>query len=249
MVIAFRWCETVRWARHSCAQRSLPQSHLRFCRWAWPKVSVRRRFPLSPKSSGSSWTREENVICRVGYSTKQNRSGAVTSVPTTNPGGRLRSDTILTSFCAPHCFRGECRENDSACSRRFSCSRGTGPVGSTRGAEQVIPRGDMSSYPEGVEVVEVDQNHVLATYRNVVVCVWLGETRPRDVNAASTALADVARRHPRGVGLVQIIESGARSLNADAREALATLLNRGKDYIRASAVVCDGEGFVLLRCG
>lgn len=101
----------------------------------------------------------------------------------------------------------------------------------------------MSGYPEGVEVVDVDQNHVLATYRNVVICVWLGETRSTDVDAASNALADIARRHTRGVGLVQVIESGARSLNADARGALASLLNRGKDYIRASAVVCDGEGF------
>lgn len=101
----------------------------------------------------------------------------------------------------------------------------------------------MSGYPDGVEVVEVDQNHVLATFRNMVICVWLGETRSADVDAASTALAEVARRHPRGVGLVQVIESGARSLNADARGALASLLNRGKEYIRVSAVVCDGEGF------
>jgi hypothetical protein len=101
----------------------------------------------------------------------------------------------------------------------------------------------MSGYPDEVSVVAVDKDHVLATFRHVVVCVWLKETRASAVDAASDKLAELASSFGHRVAIIQVVERGAGNLNRDTRAALAALLKRGRDYIRASAVVYDGEGF------
>lgn len=101
----------------------------------------------------------------------------------------------------------------------------------------------MSGYPDDVTVVAVDRDHVLAKFRNVVICLWLNETHSSAVDAASSELAELTSRFGPRVAIIQIVERGAGNLTRDTRAALAALLKRGREYIRASAVVYDGEGF------
>jgi hypothetical protein len=94
-----------------------------------------------------------------------------------------------------------------------------------------------------VKLVHVDHDHIVATFGNTAVLVWLGETRVQAVREATGMLDRLALQNERAVGLVQIIETGSRTLDSDSRAALTQLLNNGRRYIRCSAVVCEGAGF------
>jgi hypothetical protein len=68
----------------------------------------------------------------------------------------------------------------------------------------------MTGQLRGVRTVAADEDHVIAVFRNVLVCIWLRETRAPAVRAAAAALASLAPKHDRRVGLVQVIEPGSR---------------------------------------
>jgi hypothetical protein len=100
----------------------------------------------------------------------------------------------------------------------------------------------MSGYPKSVQHVAADNDHVVVTFRAVVICIWLRETHVRSIDQLAVVLNGLSDRYDR-VGFVQVIERGSRSLDSNARNALAQLLARGRGRIQASAVICDGEGF------
>ena len=94
-----------------------------------------------------------------------------------------------------------------------------------------------------LSVVASDRNHLIAIHRNILIVDWLNETTVTAVRRVSTSLRSIAERHPIGIGLVQIVERGTRSLGADARTALANMLSENRKAMRCSVVICDGEGF------
>jgi hypothetical protein len=78
---------------------------------------------------------------------------------------------------------------------------------------------------------------------NVCVVIWRDETLVPDVNLVSEILERLSQEESQGIGLVQFIDEGCKTPSAEARAAIAKLLDRGRSYIRCSTIVFVGEGF------
>ena len=97
----------------------------------------------------------------------------------------------------------------------------------------------------GAKIISVQEYCIIVTWQNVAIIVWRYQTRVEDVRLASDALHMFSKENPQGVGLVQIIDDRGEmvSLTADARAAIAKLLDRGRQSIKCSTIVFAGEGF------
>jgi hypothetical protein len=97
----------------------------------------------------------------------------------------------------------------------------------------------------GAKIISAKEYCIIVTWQNVAIIVWRYQTRAEDVRLASNALHMLSKDNPEGVGLVQIIDDRGEivSLTADARAAIAKLLDRGRQSIKCSTIVFAGEGF------
>lgn len=86
-------------------------------------------------------------------------------------------------------------------------------------------------------------NHILATWRNVVILVWRKDTTLEGVADAQRTYDDLAREHANGIFLMTIVEFGAPMPPPDVRDALATFLASGAGHTILSAVAHEGTGF------
>lgn len=105
------------------------------------------------------------------------------------------------------------------------------------------PRAPVTA-PFDVVVLVKDPDHAVARVGNLVVVVWVGETRAHDVRHVGELLRGLAR--PVGkLGLLQVILHQAKPPEQDTREALIEVLRAGRDRLAASAVVYPGDGFIM----
>lgn len=95
-----------------------------------------------------------------------------------------------------------------------------------------------------VVVLVKDPDHAVARVGNLVIVVWVGETRAHDVRHVGELLRGIGRSVGK-VGLMQVIAHQAKPPDQDTREALIELLKTGRDRLAASAVVYPGEGFFM----
>ncbi|WP_437287418.1 serine/threonine-protein kinase [Sorangium sp. So ce406] len=100
-----------------------------------------------------------------------------------------------------------------------------------------------SSSLEPWRLIARQPNYVLASWRQIFCTIWLQETAEDDVRRVSEACAEFAKQHPRGIGLLTIVEGEAPLPQAAARRALARFLAEASAFIRCSAVVLEGSGF------
>jgi hypothetical protein len=86
-------------------------------------------------------------------------------------------------------------------------------------------------------------NYVLATWQDLVLAVWCGETTLAGVREGQRVFDDHAGRSPKGVLLLTVVEEAAPMPDGDARAGLGRLLKSGAGRTRRSAVVYEGAGF------
>jgi len=97
--------------------------------------------------------------------------------------------------------------------------------------------------PSELRILESDRNHAKAVFANMLLAVWRKETTFEAFRRMEAATTELARTHPGGIGVMQIIEQGAIPPdNATKREFLrvfAALDQPVKHY----SVVHEGTGF------
>ncbi|WP_438003823.1 serine/threonine-protein kinase [Sorangium sp. So ce321] len=86
-------------------------------------------------------------------------------------------------------------------------------------------------------------DYILASWRQILCIIWRRETTNEGVRRLCDACRDFAKQHPRGIGLLTVIESGAPLPPAAVRKELADFLAGASAFIRCSAVVVEGAGF------
>jgi hypothetical protein len=100
-----------------------------------------------------------------------------------------------------------------------------------------------SSPPGGARVRFADADCLIATWNNVVICVWCKATNGVGVAALHTAYDAHAKEHPQGVFLMTIVEQHAETPSQAIRAAIARFLEKGAGRTTLSAVVQEGTGF------
>jgi hypothetical protein len=100
-----------------------------------------------------------------------------------------------------------------------------------------------SSPPGGARVRFADADCLIATWNNVVICVWRKGTTGVGVAALHSAYDAHAKEHPEGVFLMTIVERHAETPSQAIRAALARFLEKGAGRTTLSAVVQEGTGF------
>ena len=79
---------------------------------------------------------------------------------------------------------------------------------------------------------------------NVCVVIWRGPVTPARFAVQRAGLAEVARRHPGGIGLVCVVEPTAPPPGDDMRRASAQMVRDHQSVLGAIACVVEGTGFV-----
>jgi hypothetical protein len=97
--------------------------------------------------------------------------------------------------------------------------------------------------PDLWHLVTRQPDYVLASWHRIFCVIWRRETTEDAARHLRDACAEFAKKHPRGIGLLTVVESGASSPPLPARRAIASFLAEGSAYIRCSAVVVEGSGF------
>lgn len=99
------------------------------------------------------------------------------------------------------------------------------------------------SFPSQLEFFEVEEHHVLASFRNVAIAVWVDETSVDAVRRAQELLERLAEEWPEGIAFVQVFGEENPGVEPPARAALKELLQKGRDAVREAPVVYEGSGF------
>ena len=105
------------------------------------------------------------------------------------------------------------------------------------------PSAKRGSSPRQLEIVELEEHHVLASFRNVAIAVWVDETPVSAVKRAQQMIERLAIEWADDIAFLQVFGEDLRHVDAPARSALMTLLAAGTGSIRDAPVVYEGAGF------
>jgi hypothetical protein len=87
------------------------------------------------------------------------------------------------------------------------------------------------------------RDHVIATWRSVMVLIFRVETTLGAVEASHRVFDELSRDHPEGVFLLTIVEADARIPSVVARDGMADFLRGATGRMSLSAVVFEGNNF------
>jgi hypothetical protein len=107
-----------------------------------------------------------------------------------------------------------------------------------------LPKLKVEPPPRGgqIRVLAACHDYGVGTWANVFVNIWRHETSNGAAKAVRAACDRFGEEHPRGVLLLTVIHDKAPAPAPAARHAIAEWLKNGR-YIRASAVVMEGQSF------
>lgn len=91
-------------------------------------------------------------------------------------------------------------------------------------------------------VVTKNHDYALASWNEVAALVWRHDTTLEGIQNSNMLVAEVARRHPKGIALLTLISAVAPMPSSEARKALADLMSTNR-FIRCSAIIMEGTGF------
>jgi hypothetical protein len=92
-------------------------------------------------------------------------------------------------------------------------------------------------------IMRVTANDALGCLEDVFVTIWRAQTTVEGVRAVEAECETFRSRRAEGIGMLTIVEAHTPMPDAPARQALAALLQNGGAFIKASAVVFDGNSF------
>jgi len=99
------------------------------------------------------------------------------------------------------------------------------------------------SDPSRTVLVKATPDFALAHFHAVFVVIWRMRTTEDGAHLVRTECERFAQTRPDGIGLITIVEAGTPMPPAPARDAIAQFLRSGSSYIKASAVLFEGNSF------
>lgn len=98
--------------------------------------------------------------------------------------------------------------------------------------------------PGGLQVVESTPDHAIAVWQNVLLYIWRRAATAAAAGKMQETIARMRRAEPGAAGvLLGVVEAGVPPPDAEAKAVLAETLKSGNGYLRASALVFEGQGF------
>lgn len=95
----------------------------------------------------------------------------------------------------------------------------------------------------GAEIIQSTHDHLISTWRNVLILVWKHETTLPGVHKLKATYDALETAHPKNVFLLTIVEQGAPMPASPVRVALADFLGGCRGKMVLSGVVHEGSGF------
>jgi len=92
-------------------------------------------------------------------------------------------------------------------------------------------------------IVSSSPDYMFATWRQMMIAVWHGETTLEGVKLADGIYEDFAAKNPGGIFVLTIVEEHAPMPDSATRAALSHQLKSGGGKTKYSAVVHEGTGF------
>lgn len=105
------------------------------------------------------------------------------------------------------------------------------------------PSAKRGSTPTQLAYQTVEQQFVLATYREVGIAVWVDEPPVEAIQQAQHMLEQLSLDRPEGIAFLQVIGEDSQNFEAPARTALRQLLRACSRSLRDAPVVYEGSGF------
>jgi serine/threonine-protein kinase len=93
------------------------------------------------------------------------------------------------------------------------------------------------------EILERRGGHIYVACGNVLVNIWQRQVAAGDIEASSAAGREMSRRHPAGIGAMNIAHANTTAPGPAARAAGTAALVEAQRWLLATAVVLEGEGF------
>jgi hypothetical protein len=102
--------------------------------------------------------------------------------------------------------------------------------------------------PRELRVLEVDKDHAMGTWGNMLIIVWRGITYIPTIERCMVAMSELIAAYPAGIGLLQVAEMTAKPPDGAVRAAVARMLASGRDHVTSSSLVYSGTGFWMAAC-
>ncbi len=99
------------------------------------------------------------------------------------------------------------------------------------------------SDPNRAVLVTATADFALAHFHAIFVVIWRMRTTEDGAYVVRTECERFAQTQPDGIALITIVEAGTPMPPAPARDAIAQFLRSGSSYIKASAVLFEGNSF------
>lgn len=101
----------------------------------------------------------------------------------------------------------------------------------------------MQATAEPWDLIVKQPDFALASWKQVFTVIWRRETTMEGAESLRSECRQFAERHPRGIALLTIVESGAPLPSSGPRKAIAEFLGEASSFIKCSAVIFEGSGF------
>ncbi|RYZ08341.1 MAG: hypothetical protein EOO73_07770 [Myxococcales bacterium] len=100
----------------------------------------------------------------------------------------------------------------------------------------------MNEAPDpALRIVQTDYDHAKGVAYNLVLLVWRRRTMPDAYRAAMVLATEHARKHPKGIGVMQLVEVDAVPPDAEARKAFTEFMKW--PGVAHFSVTHEGSGF------
>lgn len=97
--------------------------------------------------------------------------------------------------------------------------------------------------PEPWRIVALSHDYALASWQQIFAVIWRRETTMQGASHLRAGCTEFAMHHPRGIGLLTIVEARAPMPPSEPRNEIASFLHDASSFIKCSAVVYEGTGF------
>lgn len=97
--------------------------------------------------------------------------------------------------------------------------------------------------PLGLRVLDLDEHHGKAVFGPLLLVVWRKETTLAAFQRVAPLILELARAHPSGIGVMQLIEKGATPPDSATKREFLKVLSLAEGQVKHYSVVHEGSGF------
>lgn len=102
---------------------------------------------------------------------------------------------------------------------------------------------DLVRAPPNLRLVEIDEDHAKSVLHNMLIIVWKKHTTAEAFSRVPNIVQQIAALHREGVGMLQVVETGAFPPDSAARAEFLRNVEVSGLVIRHFSIVHEGTGF------